>query len=97
MTLTGKQRAALRAKANPLEAIFQIGRQGVGDQLVRQVDETLAVRELIKLRVLENSPCSAREAADAIAAAVGAQVVQVIGSRFVLYRPAEQPVIELPR
>ena len=95
--LTGKQRAALRGMANSMEAIFQVGHNGIGEQLLRQVDEALAVRELIKLRVLETSPVSAREAADTLAAAVEAEVVQVIGYRFVLYRPAEEPKILLPK
>lgn len=95
--LTSKQRATLRGMANSMEAIFQIGHNGIGEQLIRQVDETLAVRELIKLRVLETSPVTARQAADQIAGAVGAQVVQVIGYRFVLYRPAKEPKIVLPR
>lgn len=88
--LTGKQRAQLRALANKADTIFQIGKTGIGDQLVRQVDETLEVRELIKLRVLESSPVTAREAADTVAEQVGADVVQVIGSRFVLYRESRE-------
>ena len=95
--MTSKQRAYLRSLANKLETIFQVGHNGIGDQLIRQVDETLAVRELIKLRVLETSPVSAREAAEQIAAAVQADVVQVIGYRFVLYRPAKEPKIVLPK
>jgi RNA-binding protein len=95
--LSGKQRAFLRSMANTMDAIFQVGHNGIGEQLIRQVDETLAVRELIKLRVLETSPVSAREAADTIAAAVNADVVQVIGYRFVLYRPAKEPKIVLPK
>ena len=95
--LTSKQRATLRGMANSMEAIFQIGHNGIGEQLIRQVDETLAVRELIKLRVLETSPVTARQAAEQIAGAVNAQVVQVIGYRFVLYRPAKEPKIVLPR
>ncbi|MBR3593804.1 MAG: ribosome assembly RNA-binding protein YhbY [Clostridia bacterium] len=88
--LTGKQRAQLRALANSLETIFQVGKSGINDQLIRQVDETLEARELIKLRVLETSPQSSREAADIIAAETGADVVQVIGSRFVLYRESKE-------
>ena len=95
--MTSKQRAFLRGMANSLETIFQVGHGGIGEQLIRQVDETLAVRELIKLRVLETSPVSAREAADTIAPRVQAEVVQVIGSRFVLYRAAKEPKINLPK
>ncbi|MCI8360578.1 MAG: ribosome assembly RNA-binding protein YhbY [Clostridiales bacterium] len=87
--ITSKQRAQLRGMANRLDAIFQVGKGGVNDQLIRQLDETLEARELIKVRVLETSPVKAREAAGQVAAAVGADVVQVIGSRFVLYRESE--------
>lgn len=87
--LTSKQRAQLRGLANRLDAIFQVGKGGLSDQLTRQVDDALEARELIKLRVLETSPQTAREAADAVADAVGADVVQVIGSRFVLYRESK--------
>ena len=87
--LTSKQRAQLRGMANRLDAIFQVGKGGVNEQLIRQLDETLETRELIKVRVLETSPVKAREAADQVADAVGADVVQVIGSRFVLYRESE--------
>lgn len=84
--LNSRQRAQLRGMANGFEMIFQIGKGGIGYQLIKQVSDALEARELIKLRVLESAPESAREAADAIAEAVGADVVQVIGSRFILYR-----------
>lgn len=87
--LNSRQRAQLRGMANTMETIFQVGKGGVGDQLKKQVDEALEARELIKLRVLESSPATSREAAEDIAAAVGADVVQVIGSRFVLYRESK--------
>ncbi len=88
--LTSKQRAQLRGLANSIETIFQIGKTGVGDQIKKQVEDALEARELIKLRVLETSPQTAREAADEIAEAVGADVVQVIGSRFVLYKESKE-------
>ena len=94
--LTSKQRAKLRGLANPIETILQVGKGGIGDTLIKQVDEALTARELIKLRVLETAPESARETAGALAQATGADVVQVIGTRFVLYRPnPEKPVIQL--
>ena len=96
--LNSRQRAQLRGMANRLETIFQVGKGGVSDNLIKQVDEALTVRELIKLRTLETSPEGAREAAERIAEAVKADVVQVIGSRFVLYRPCpEEPQIVLVR
>ena len=88
--LTSKQRAQLRGLANSIETIFQIGKTGVGDQIKKQVEDALEARELIKLRVLETSPQTAKEAADEIAEAVGADVVQVIGSRFVLYKESKE-------
>lgn len=96
--MTGKQRAMLRGMANGLDAIFQIGKGGVNDQLIRQVDETLEKRELIKLSVLESSPQPARQAADIIAQAVSADVITVIGRKFVLYRESkENKKIVLPK
>ena len=87
--LNSRQRAQLRAMANEMETILQVGKSGIGDNLVKQVDDALEKRELMKLRTLETCPLSSREAADAIAQAVGADVVQVIGSKFVLYRESK--------
>ena len=84
--LTSKQRASLRAMASSLETIFQVGKGGVTDNMCEQIGNALEARELIKLRVLVNSEYSAMEAAAKIAERVGADVVQVIGTRFVLYR-----------
>ena len=96
--LNSKQRAQLRGLANSLDAIFQVGKGGINDQLIRQVDETLEVRELIKIRVLETAGSTAREIAEEIAAAVGADVVQVIGWVIVLYkRSKNNPKIVLVR
>ena len=86
MELTSKQRAQLRGLANEIDTIVHIGKDGVGENLIRQADDALEARELIKGRVLENSPLSAREGAEELAKAVRAEVVQVIGSKFVLYR-----------
>ena len=88
--LNSRQRAQLRGLANQLDTIFQVGKSGIGDQLIKQVSEALEARELIKLRVLETSPVTSREAADEIAKATGADVVQVIGYRFVLYKESEE-------
>ena len=94
--LTSKQRAQLRALANPIETILQVGKSGVGAQLIKQVDDALTARELIKLRVLETAPGSVREIAEELAQATNADVVQTIGTRFVLYRRNnKKPVIEL--
>ena len=94
--LTSKQRAVLRGMANSMDTIFQVGIGGISDTLVAQTDDALRARELIKLRVLENSGYTAREAAEQLAEQTGSEVVQVIGSRFVLYRRnPKKPVIDL--
>lgn len=87
--LTSKQRAQLRGMANSMDTILQIGKDGINENTIKQVDDAIAARELIKCRVLETSPSSSREAADLIAEKIGADVVQVIGYRFILYRPAK--------
>lgn len=97
MKLIGKQRAYLRKLANPLQPIVHVGKGGVVDTVIKQADDALAARELVKGRTLETSPQTARQAADAIAAAVNADVIQVVGRVFVLYRPAKEPQIVLPR
>ena len=94
--LTSKQRAQLRALANPIETILQVGKSGVGEQLIKQVNDALTARELIKLRVLETAPGSVREIAEELAEATQSDVVLTIGTRFVLYRRNnKKPVIEL--
>ncbi|MBE6825635.1 MAG: ribosome assembly RNA-binding protein YhbY [Oscillospiraceae bacterium] len=96
--LTSKQRAHLRSLAAAYETIFQIGKGGINDNLIQQVNDALRKRELIKLRVLDNSMYSSREAAEEIAAKTKSEVVQVIGSKFVLFkRNPQDPVIELPK
>ena len=94
--LTSKQRATLRGIASTYDTIFQIGKSGIQDTLVAQVNDALRARELIKLRVLDNSPYTAREAADELAEKTGSDVVQVVGSRFVLFkRNPKDPVIDI--
>ena len=96
--MTGKQRAYLRGLANPLETIIYVGKGGITQAVIRQTEEALAARELIKGRVLEASLLTAREACDQLAEATGAEGVQSIGSRFVLYRPhPTEPKIRLPK
>lgn len=94
--LTSKQRALLRGIASSYETIFQVGKGGVSENLIQQVSDALRKRELIKLRVLDNSEYSAREAADEIALKTASEVVQVIGSKFVLFRRnPKDPVIDI--
>ena len=84
--LTSKQRAYLRGLANPIETILIIGKGGITENVIKEADEALEARELIKGRVLENSDVTPMETADRIAESVNADVVQVIGSKFVLFR-----------
>lgn len=94
--LTSKQRAKLKSIAATTETILQVGKGGVGEQLVKQVDDALTARELVKLRALETAPEEPGELAQALAEATGSQVVQVIGRRLVLYRKnPKKPVILL--
>ena len=84
--LTSKQRARLRGVANKMDTILQVGKDGINHNLVRQVIDALNARELIKLRVLESSPVTACEAAFQLAEDTESESVQVIGTRFVLYK-----------
>ena len=93
--LTSKQRAHLRSLAAGEDTIIHIGKGGITDNLTAQVKSALLARELVKGRVLENSLLTAREACDALSEACGAEQVQVIGSKFVLYkRNPKEPKIK---
>ena len=86
MELTSKQRAQLRGIAAGEDTIIHIGKDGISENLIKQVNDALEARELVKGRVLENSLYTAREAAEILAEATESEVIQVIGYRFVLYR-----------
>ena len=88
--ITSKQRAELRAKANELDTTLMIGKDGVTDATVQELDRQLEARELVKGKVLETSLLSAREACDAICEAIGADGVQTLGSKFVFFRVNEK-------
>ena len=93
--MTSKERASWRAKANSLEAIIQIGKEGITDNLITQIDDTLDVRELIKIRVhLETAPQTPKEFAPQLAERLDAEVIQVIGGIIVLYRKADPDKIQ---
>lgn len=93
--MTSKERASWRAKANSLEAIIQIGKEGITDNLITQIDDTLDVRELIKIRVhLETAPQTPKELAPQLAERLDAEVIQVIGGIIVLYRKADPDKIQ---
>ena len=90
MDLSSKQRAQLRGLANDLDTIVHVGKDGVGPNLIKQADDALEARELIKGKVLDNSLLSPREAAEELAPLTRSEVVQVIGTKFVLYRPSHK-------
>lgn len=96
--LTSKQRAYLRSIANSLDTIFQVGKSGVTPELRNAVDKALEARELIKINVLDNTTIDVKEAAGILADRTGADIVQVIGNRFILFRQSKKkPSIELPK
>ena len=86
MELTSKQRAQLRGLANSLDTILHVGKDGINDNLVKQANDALEAREIIKCKVLENSLLTAREACRELAGRTRSEEVQVIGAKFVLYR-----------
>ena len=90
MELTSKQRAQLRGLANNIDTILHVGKDGIGDNLVKQANDALEARELIKGKVLENCMLTSREAAEELAQKTRSDVVQVIGTKFVLYRPTHK-------
>jgi len=94
--MTGKERAKLRSMANGLQPIFQIGKDGLSDNLIKQIVDALEARELIKITVLETSGGSSKDFCREIAEAVEAESIQVIGNKFVLYKKSTRhPKIEL--
>lgn len=96
--LNSKQRAYLRGLANSIDTILIIGKGGMNNEIIKQADDALTARELIKAKVLETSDITPKEAANIVANSINADVVQVIGTKFVLYRKnVKEPVIDLPR
>ena len=96
--LTSKQRAYLRSMATNYDTIYQIGTGGISDMMVSQLDATLEARELIKLRTLDACEYGPREAGEILAEKLGADVVGVLGTKFILYRESKKKKrIELPK
>lgn len=92
--MTSKERAELRAKANELETTLMVGKEGITEALLSQAKAQLDARELIKGKVLETAFMTAREASDAICEAIGADGIQAVGSKFVIYRKSEKLAAE---
>lgn len=95
--ISGKQRAYLRAMANKLDPIFQIGKGGIGEEMAKSISDALEAKEIIKISVLDTSPDTPREAADVLSKYLACEVVSVIGKKIVLYRESrEKKRIVLP-
>lgn len=102
MALTGKQKSFLRSKAHHLNPIFQIGKNGMNPDMLKQIGEALEKRELIKVSILQNSDEEVSEVAETIEQTVGCQAVQKIGRVIVLFKPSSQEKyrkvsLEIPR
>ena len=96
--LTSKQRAFLRSLAMNEDTILMVGKGGMSEQITKQADDALRARELIKGKVLETAGVTSREAAEQLALETGSEVINVIGTKFVLFRRnPEAPKIELPK
>ncbi|OJH00921.1 RNA-binding protein [Staphylococcus hominis] len=95
--LTGKQKRYLRSLAHNINPIFQIGKAGINDNMISQIDETLENRELIKIHILQNNFDDKNDLAQTLSQATNSEVVQVIGSMIVIYRESqENKEISLP-
>ncbi|WAM30917.1 ribosome assembly RNA-binding protein YhbY [Caldicellulosiruptor naganoensis] len=88
--LSSKQRAKLRSMANALDAIVHIGKEGITDRVLRQIDEALCARELIKISIEKNCKIEPKEAIAIVCEKLNAEPVQVIGRKIVIYRRSEE-------
>jgi RNA-binding protein len=88
--LTGKQKRFLRAKANRLNPIFQVGKGGVNENMTRQIEEALEARELIKVSILQNCEEDRNSVGEQLSTETGAELVQIIGNMIVLYKESEE-------
>lgn len=95
--LTGKQRSYLRSIGNSLDSIFQVGKNGINTNFIKQIDDALEAREIIKVNVLNNSLLDVKETANEVAELTKSELVQIIGNKFILYRESkDNKRIELP-
>lgn len=95
--LTSKQRSFLRSMSNGLDSIFQVGKGGINDNMIKQLDDALEARELIKINVLKNTEMEVKTIFQELAKKLSAHEVQIIGNKIVLYRKStKNPKIELP-
>ncbi len=97
MALRGKQRSYLKSLSNSLEPVLIIGKNGFTDNVIKQLDDALEARELIKIKCLDNSGLDAKEVASEAVRLLRAEFVQSIGSKFTIYRAAKEPKINIPK
>ena len=96
--MTSKQRAYLRGQANTMEPIFQIGKSGLSDNLIKQLYDAIEARELIKITVLETAPDDVKSLAVEIAEKTNSELIQTIGNKITLFRQKEKNSrYELPK
>ena len=96
--MTSKERAYLRGLANTIDPIFQVGKGGISDVLIKQLNNAIEARELIKITVLETAPGNAKELANEIADSTNSEVVQTVGNKITLFRQKKKnSKIEFPR
>ncbi|QEK12039.1 ribosome assembly RNA-binding protein YhbY [Crassaminicella thermophila] len=96
--LTGKQRSYLKGLANGIKPIAQIGKSGITENFIKQMNDALEARELVKVHVLENSLLDTKETANEVAKLTRAEFIQAIGNKFVIYRPSKKnPKIQIPK
>ncbi|WP_066064018.1 ribosome assembly RNA-binding protein YhbY [Neobacillus soli] len=95
--LTGKQKGFLRSQAHHLDPIFQVGKGGVNDNMIKQVADALEARELFKVSILQNCEEDKTTVAEQLAKGAGAEIVQIIGNTVILYKESvEKKTIKLP-
>lgn len=96
--LTGKQKRFLRSKANTMRPIFQVGKAGVNDNMIEQINEALEKRELIKISILQNCMDDKETIADEIAAGTNGEIAQIIGNNMIVYKEStDNKTIILPQ
>ncbi len=94
--LTGKQKRFLRGEAHHLNAIFQIGKDGLHEKQIQGIDEALEARELMKVKILETCTTPKDKIADVLAKQTQSEVVQILGRTIILYRESDKEIYKLP-
>jgi len=95
--ISGKTRSYLKSLAHKLEAIIQIGKNGLTEEVLESIDEALEARELIKINLLNNSMLDTKETAHEICSKLNAEYIQSIGNKIVIYKESEDKIIEIPK